>query len=61
VDLKPHLSRYWLNTTEKDPVVFEKQAHEVCDSYQQAPTYHEQGNYTVSVDEMTGIQALERI
>jgi transposase len=61
VDLKPHLSRYWLNTTEKDPVVFEKQAHEVCDSYQQAPTYHEQGNYTVSVDEMTGIQALERL
>jgi len=34
---------------------------QVCDTYQEAPEYHEQGNYTVSVDEMTGIQALERI
>jgi len=59
--LKPHRSRYWLNTTEKDPVVFEKQVQQVCDTYQAAPEYHEQGNYTVSVDEMTGIQALERI
>jgi hypothetical protein len=59
--LKPHRSRYWLNTTEKDPVVFEKQIQQVCDTYQQAPEHHEQGHYTVSVDEMTGIQALERI
>lgn len=59
--MKPHRSRYWLNTTEKDPVVFEKQVQQVCDTYQDAPEYHEQGNYTVSVDEMTGIQALERI
>lgn len=41
--------------------MFEKQVHEVCDTYYKAPTYHEEGNYTVSVDEMTGIQALERI
>lgn len=41
--------------------MFEKQVHEVCDTYQEAPEHHEQGNYTVSVDEMTGIQALERI
>jgi len=59
--LKPHRSRYWLNTTEKDPVVFEKQVQAVCDTYQNAPAQHEQGHYTVSVDEMTGIQALERI
>jgi hypothetical protein len=59
--LKPHRSRYWLNTTEKDPVVFEKQVQQVCDTYQEAPEQHEQGNYTVSVDEMTGIQAVERI
>jgi len=59
--LKPHRSRYWLNTTEKDPVVFEKQVQQVCDTYHKAPEYYEQGNYTVSVDEMTGIQALERI
>jgi hypothetical protein len=59
--LKPHRSRYWLNTTEKDPVVFEKQVRAVCDTYQAAPEQHQQGHYTVSVDEMTGIQALERI
>lgn len=59
--MKPHRSHYWLNTTEKDPVVFEKQVQEVCDTYQQAPECHQQGNYTISVDEMTGIQALERI
>lgn len=58
--MKPHLTRYWLNTTEKDPVVFKEQVHEVCDTYQEAPARHEQGDYTISVDEMTGIQALER-
>jgi hypothetical protein len=59
--LKPHRSRYWLNTTEKDPVVFKKQVQQVCDVYQEAPEHHEQGNYTISVDEMTRIQALQRI
>ncbi len=58
--MKPHLSRYWLNTTEKDPVVFKEQVHEVCDAYQQAQERHQKGDYTVSVDEMTAIQALER-
>jgi hypothetical protein len=58
--LKPHLSRYWLNTTEKDPLVFEQQVQQVCETYQAAPEQHEQGHYTISVDEMTGIQALER-
>ena len=33
---------------------------EVCDTYQQASSRHEQGEHTISVDEMTGIQALER-
>lgn len=42
-------------------MVFEKQLQQVCDTYQEAPKHHERGNYTVSVDEMTGIQALERI
>lgn len=34
--------------------------HEVCATYQQAASRHEQGEHTISVDEMTGIQALER-
>ena len=58
--MKPHQIRYWLNTTEKDPLVFEQQVHEVCERYQDAQARHKQGHYTLSVDEMTGIQALER-
>jgi len=58
--LKPHRTRYWLNTTEKDPLVFKQQVQEVCDTYQAALARQAQGNYTISVDEMTGIQALER-
>ena len=59
--MKPHQIRYWLNTTEKDPAVFEAQVHEVCETYRQAAIRQEQGAYTLSVDEMTGIQALERV
>jgi transposase len=59
--LQPHRSRYWLNTTEKDPQRFEKQVEAVCDTYRAAPQRERaQGTYTVCVDEMTGIQALER-
>jgi len=59
--LQPHKSRYWLNTTEKDPVRFEAQVKAVCDTYLAAPEQERtHGTHTVSVDEMTGIQALER-
>src|SRR5271157_1196965 len=60
--LQPHKSRYWLNTTEKDPVQFQKQVEAVCDCYLEAPELAKNHNtHTVSVDEMTGVQALERI
>lgn len=49
-----------MTTTEKDPVVFQQQVHQVCDTYQAALARQEQGHYTISVDEMTGMQALER-
>jgi len=59
--LQPHKSRYWLNTTEKDPVRFQAQVEAVCDTYLAAPERERtHGTHTVSVDEMTGIQALER-
>lgn len=58
--MKPHLSRYWLNTTEKDPEVFQQQVEVVCDTYLEAVDRHEAGEHIVSTDEMTGIQALER-
>jgi transposase len=60
--LKPHKSRYWLNTTEKDPVRFEEQVKAVCDTYRAAPERERTDQtHTVCVDEMTGLQALERI
>lgn len=42
-------------------MVFAAQVHEVCETYQAALTRQEQGEYTISVDEMTAIQALERV
>jgi hypothetical protein len=32
-ELQPHRSRYWLNTKEKDPAVFQAKVEEVCDCY----------------------------
>jgi hypothetical protein len=61
-ELQPHRSKYWLTTKEKDPAVFEQQVRTVCQAYLQAPDlYFRENTYTVSVDEMPGIQALERI
>jgi transposase len=61
-ELQPHRSRYWLNTTEKDPQRFAAQVHLVCACYHDAPgLYFHHDTHTISVDEMTGIQALERI
>jgi transposase len=60
--LQPHKSRYWLNTTETDPQRFQEQVETVCDTYLAAPEQERtNGTHTVCVDEMTGLQALERI
>ena len=60
--LQPHKSRSWLNTTEKDPARFEEQVKTICDTYLAAPERERTHQiHTVSVDEMTGLQALERI
>ena len=60
--LQPHKSRYWLNTKEQDPEVFEQQMRTVCECYQQAPELLAQfDTHTVCMDEMTSVQALERI
>jgi transposase len=61
-ELQPHKSRYWLNTTEKDPEAFQAQVEMVCACYHAAPElYQRHDTHTICVDEMTGIQALERI
>lgn len=59
-DLKPHLSRYWLNANPDDPEKFAEEVKTVCDVYAQTPELHQQGVIIVSTDEKTGIQALER-
>ncbi len=62
--LQPHKSRYWLNTTETamDPARFEEQVKAVCETYLAAAraASGSRGTHTVCVDEMTGLQALER-
>lgn len=57
--LKPHLTRYWL-TARPDARHAEK-TRDVCATYRAASRREKQGQKTLSVDEMTGIQALERV
>ena len=60
-DLKPHLSRYWLNNDRhQDPATFDAEVKTVCDLYAGALMLYQQGIHLVSLDEKTGIQALER-
>jgi len=59
--LKPHRSRYWLNAKPADPQEFAQQVKTICDLYLQATLLLAQGRHLVSSDEMTGIQALERL
>jgi transposase len=61
-ELQPHKSRYWLNTKEKDPQQFQEKVEQVCGCYLEAPRlYAAENTHTVCTDEMTGIQALERV
>lgn len=61
-ELQPHKSRYWLNAKEKDPQQFQQKVEAVCDCYQEAPRlYRKENTHTVCTDEMTGLQALERV
>jgi transposase len=61
VNLQPHKSRYWCNTTETDPVLFQQQVEIVCQTYLDAPGLFSQYNtHTISIDEMTSLQANER-
>jgi len=59
--LKPHLSRQWKNADPEDRAAFEQELGTVCTTYLEAPAAYASGCHTVSVDEKTGIQALERL
>src|ERR1700739_2935836 len=56
-DLKPHRFRYWL-TPKPDPA-FDAKCADICEVYQ-AAAGADDSHRTISIDEMTGIQALER-
>lgn len=57
-DLKPHCVRYWL-TPKPDPA-FDAKCADICAVYK-AAAGADDTHRTISIDEMTGIQALERI
>jgi transposase len=56
-DLKPHCFRYWL-TPKPDPA-FDAKCADICEVYK-AAAGADDTHRTLSIDEMTGIQALER-
>jgi hypothetical protein len=57
-DLKPHRIRGWLNTPRDEQ--FDERCQDVCEAYRLAPERAAAGIETRSIDEMTGVQALER-
>jgi hypothetical protein len=61
--LQPDRSRYWLNAKTKaaDPLAFAAQVETVCTLYTYAPLLHQLGGHVVSCDQLTAIQALERV
>jgi DDE superfamily endonuclease len=60
-DLQPHRNRYWLTPPPDDPAELAEQICKVCEVYEAAPELAVQGTHVISTDEMTGVQALERL
>src|SRR5271170_2260336 len=58
--VQPHRKKMWLNTTEKDPQKFQAEVENVCRTYLEAAAKAADGTHTVSVDEATALQAIER-
>jgi transposase len=56
--LKPHLFRYWLTKVPDEQR--EEKIKEICEVYTKAVERAKQGERTISQDEMTSVQALER-
>lgn len=56
-DLKPEQSGYWLNPPRPG---FDHKVKDICEVYLSAQERTAVGERTISIDEMTGIQALER-
>jgi DDE superfamily endonuclease len=59
--LQPHRKRYWLTPPPDDPTELAEQICTVCEVYEATPRLAAAGTHVMSTDEMTGIQALERL
>ena len=59
--LHPHRKRYWLTPPPDDPTELAEQICAVCKVYEATPQLGATGTHVTSTDEMTGIQALERL
>ncbi len=59
--MQPHRKRYWLTPPPEDLTQLAEQICTVCEVYEATPALAAQGTHVVSTDEMTGIQALERL
>lgn len=60
-DLKPHRIESWLNSEPIDLDLFRARANIICQLYIHAREFYAQGIQIISTDEMTGIQAIERL
>lgn len=59
--MQPHRHRYWLNAKPNNPDIFKAQIKAVCQLYQSAAQLMFEGVHLISTDEMTAIQAIERV
>lgn len=59
-DLKPYQIRYWLTPPEDEDPDFDAKVADICQVYWLAPDRHERGERTLTTDELSGVQALER-
>jgi transposase len=57
--VQPHLIRYWLTPSQEEQ--FDSKVADICQLYHDAPALDAQGERVVSTDELTGVQALERL
>ena len=60
-DIKPHRSKYWEFPRIENEEKFHSRISEINSIYKNSTLNFENGIHTVSIDEKTGIQALERV
>jgi len=61
--MRPHKSNYWLTSEDKPeaPEIYNAVVERLCSTDLDAPALEAQGTHVVSVDEKTGMQALQRV